>query len=85
MGRRSDTIELYNPDTDLSLGSVISTLTTAVDQANFDTITFERGDGVLMDEVRFGASADEVLGIPEPASLALLGLGGLAMLRRRSA
>jgi len=32
---------------------------------------------------RFGASCDDVIGVPAPASLALFGLGVLLMLRRR--
>jgi len=34
-------------------------------------------------EVRVGSGMQDVMLVPEPASLALLGLGGLAMLRRR--
>lgn len=39
----------------------------------------------LIDNVSVATTFSEALTIPEPASLALLGLGGLAMLRRRTA
>ncbi len=58
-----DTLQLYLPDTDLNLGSVKSTLSVKVDQSTYDTITFERGDKVLLDEIRFGASYDDVTGV----------------------
>jgi len=62
-GASSDTIELYQPDTDLALpASPISTLTVSVDQSTYDTITFARGDKVVLDEIRFGASYDDVIG-----------------------
>jgi hypothetical protein len=35
------------------------------------------------DEIRFGTDLVDVIGVPEPASMALLGLGGLMILRRR--
>lgn len=38
-----------------------------------------------MDEIRFGDSFLEVTGVPEPASLVLMGIGGLTMLARRRA
>jgi hypothetical protein len=60
-GAASDTIELYRPDANLNLGPVISTLTVSVDQSTFDTITWARGDKVVMDEIRFGASYSSVL------------------------
>jgi len=41
--------------------------------------------GNAYDEIRIGDSFADVTPIPEPASLALLGLGGLMMIRRRRA
>ena len=62
-GGAVDTIELYQLDTDLVLPATpISTLTTNVDQSTFDTLTFRRGDKPLLDEIRFGASYDHVIG-----------------------
>jgi hypothetical protein len=61
-GAVTDTIELYQPDTTMNLGSPISTLTVSVNQSTYDTITFSRGDSVVMDELRFGASYDAVIG-----------------------
>ncbi len=61
-GAASDTIELYQPDADLVLPSTpISTLTVNVNQSTFDTITWSRGDVVVMDEIRFGATYNSVL------------------------
>lgn len=78
-----DTITLYQPDTSLNLGPVVSTQTTVVDQSTFDTLTFRWGDPVLLDEIRFGVSAADVMPIPEPSAALLGGLGLLALLRRR--
>ena len=55
----------------------------------FDTISFSGGrsqNGVpQIDEIRFGATYADVTPVPEPGSLALLGLGGLLIARRRRA
>jgi beta-lactam-binding protein with PASTA domain len=60
-GPTSDTIQLYEPDTDLNLGAVTSTLTANVNQSAFDAITWCRGDTVTMDEIRFGPTFHSVL------------------------
>ncbi len=61
-GAANDTIEIYRPGADLVLPATpISTLTTTVNQAAFDTITWARGDKVVMDEIRFGASYAAVI------------------------
>ena len=79
----TDIIDLFLADTDLNIGSAFSTLSVSVDQSAFDTITWARGDVVVMDEIRFGATLADVAPIPEPSSLGFLCLGALAMLRRR--
>jgi len=88
-GGGDDTINLYAPDTNLNLGSVVSTKTRNLNQTNFDRISFaNKADNlpVGVDEIRFGAeSSDVLIAVPEPTSLALMGLGGLLMLRRSSA
>lgn len=86
----ADTINLYLADTDLNLGSVVSTRSAILDQTVFDTVTFaNKADttGDRLDEIRFGTTSNDVLiAVPEPGSFALLG-GLLAltsvMLRRR--
>lgn len=79
----AETITLYAPDAALNLGSaLVSWETPALDQSAFDTVAFQlKGSGGI-DEIRFGATSGDVL-VPEPGSLALLGLGGLAVARRR--
>jgi autotransporter-associated beta strand protein len=62
-GAAKDIIELYEPDTNMNLNLPTSTLEVNVDQAKFDTITWERGDIVTMDEIRFGDSLAAVVGL----------------------
>ena len=62
----NDTIRLYRPDTNFNLGLPISLLIVSVAQTNYDTLTWRRGDVVVFDEIRFGSSYDNVLGIPDP-------------------
>lgn len=58
----NDTIELYRANSDLTLPATpFSTLTVSVDQSTYDTITWARGDAMLMDEIRFGASYEAVI------------------------
>lgn len=59
-GATEDTLDLYLPDSDLNLGAVVSSVTVNVDQTQYDTITAERGDKVVMDEIRFGATYADV-------------------------
>lgn len=67
-GAASDTIELYQPAADLNLPATpFSTLTVSVNQSTFDTITFSRGDKVVLDEIRFGSTyASVILGTTTP-------------------
>jgi hypothetical protein len=62
-GAASDTINLYRPDAELILGSVVSTQTGAVDQSTFDKLTFGLKSNTFgFDEIRFGSSYEEVIG-----------------------
>ncbi|MFN3168254.1 MAG: PEP-CTERM sorting domain-containing protein [Phycisphaeraceae bacterium] len=87
VGSADETITLYHPDAALNLGAPIlaATAIPALDQTTFDNLALQFKDTPRMDEIRFGATSDEALGIPEPGSLALLGLGGLLVARRRRA
>lgn len=89
-GSDADTLNLYTPSSsDLSsMGSVVSTVSAALDQGSFSTLAFGfRGGGgsasASLDEIRVGGSYADVSAVPEPASLALMGLGGLLLVARR--
>ena len=86
-----DTLTLFAPGTDLDLtGHEISTATANFDQTLFDVLTTnKRKQGAnSYDEIRFGASYADVSPVPEPSSVLLLGIAGVATVfhrRRRSA
>jgi hypothetical protein len=65
-GGAADTINLYTPDTNLNLGSVVSTFSKDLAQTDFDIISFgNKADEVPVgiDEIRFGASYEDAVGI----------------------
>jgi len=62
---------------------LIDTIEANVDESTLSTLNLTRQVNVNYDEVRFTDTLELALGIPEPASPALFGLGGLAMLARR--
>ena len=56
-----DTLNIYLPDTNLVLGAVRSTIQADLDQSAFDTLSFKFGAGPDIDEIRFGATYDDVI------------------------
>jgi len=57
-----------------------------VTQTGFDTISMQQrnsGGAIIYDEIRFGSTYADVIGVPEPGSLALLALGGVMIASRR--
>lgn len=56
------TLTVYVPDTDLNLGNPVATLVIpAVDQSEFDTVALLTKDNGCMDEIRYGASLQDVM------------------------
>jgi hypothetical protein len=90
VGAGVEKITIYTPSlTDLATpGTGVSKTIAGFDQSTLNIISLghrnSNGDQVY-DEIRFAATYDEVIGIPEPATLVLIGAGGLMMLRRRKA
>lgn len=84
-GATSDTITLYTPDANLNIGSAVGSQVANVNQSGFTLLSI-RGNSstAAFDEIRFGASYDDVIGVvPEPATALLVGLGIMLLLRRR--
>lgn len=89
-GGDDETITVYVVDpSDLgTLGTGASKTVAGFDQTLLDTISFtQRNAGnpgtSIYDEIRFGATLEDVTPVPEPSSLALLGLSALLVARRR--
>lgn len=58
----ADRIEIYGVMSDLDLpAQPVSVLEVRVDQSSFDTLTFDKGGAVLLDEIRFGPNYESVL------------------------
>lgn len=82
-----DVISVYNvtditttPTTPLAVATVDLS---AAEQASLDVLNISETQVANVDEVRFGTTFASV--VPEPGSIALLGLGGLLIARRRRA
>lgn len=95
----SDTVVLITAELDLTAGLadmyinnslVLSDLAInsgAVTMSTLDVLKIEAGSGtgqkIAVDELRIGATSGDVQPVPEPATMAALGLGALALIRRR--
>jgi len=67
----NETLTLYAPATSLELGAPILSgyAIPALDQSQFDTVLVQFKDTPLIDEIRFGATVDDVVVLPDPLIL----------------
>ena len=82
----TDTMNLFNvSDVNAALPTAFATMTADLDQSAFDTLAIGGAQIGAFDESRYGLTAADVghIGVPEPSTTALLGLGGLALILRR--
>ena len=82
-GATEDTLNLYNiADVSAPLPAAFATVTGTLDESLFDTLALGDRRQTSFDEIRVGTEVGDVL-VPEPATMVLLGLGGLVLRRRR--
>ena len=83
----SDRVTLYvDPTPGGSTPDVIGTSIMTTSDLNIGALTFYPGSGSnvgALDEIRFGTSYADVAPVPEPATMLLLGIGGVACIVRR--
>ena len=80
----NDTLTLYQvTDVNNPFGGASVSIQADINQGNLSHLLLGSRQIETFDEIRFGLTVGDVGLIPEPSSLALLGLGGLMIARRR--
>jgi hypothetical protein len=84
-----DTLRVWlNPSLTADLSTLTPDITASYSELAFDAVRLRTGGGGTWtwDEIRIGSTAADVgISVPEPASLGLISLSGVAALRRRRA